>query len=72
MAAVSVTGIVAGGMLEVGMSVPFSQWLFIAACALLPSVGLLISGQAPRQPLRLAAAGHRPPVSASAASAWVS
>ncbi|WP_329084658.1 MULTISPECIES: ATP-binding protein [unclassified Streptosporangium] len=47
MAAVSVAGIVAGGLLEVGMPVPFSQWLFISACVILPSVGLLIAVRRP-------------------------
>lgn len=50
MAAVSVAGMVAGGMLEVGLPVPFSQWLFIAACAILPSVGLLIAVRRPDNP----------------------
>ncbi len=50
MAAVSVVGMVAGGVLEAGMSVPFSQWLFVVACALLPSVGLLIAARRPDNP----------------------
>ncbi|MEU8379381.1 ATP-binding protein [Streptosporangium sp. NPDC048865] len=47
MAAVSVTGIVAGGLLEAGLPVPFGQWLFTVACAILPSVGLLIAVRRP-------------------------
>ncbi|WP_436759012.1 histidine kinase [Streptosporangium sp. V21-05] len=50
MAAVSVTGMVAGGLLEAGMPAPFSQWLFIVACAILPSVGLLIAVRRPDNP----------------------
>ncbi|MFF5112890.1 sensor histidine kinase [Streptosporangium sp. NPDC000509] len=59
MAAVSVAGIVVGCLLAAGTSVPFSEWLFIAACAALPSVGLLIAVRRPDNPygwLLLAAA----------------
>ncbi|GAA4187737.1 hypothetical protein GCM10022252_21800 [Streptosporangium oxazolinicum] len=50
MAAVSVAGIVAGSLLEIGMPVPFGQWLFIVACVILPSVGLLIAVRRPDNP----------------------
>ncbi|MER6827153.1 ATP-binding protein [Streptosporangium sp. NPDC000563] len=59
MAAVSVAGIVAGVLLTGGMSVPFTEWLFLVACAALPSVGLLIALRRPDNPygwLLLAAA----------------
>ncbi|MEV4527112.1 histidine kinase [Streptosporangium sp. NPDC049304] len=59
MAAVSVAGIVAGCLLAARMSVPFSEWLFIAVCTALPSVGLLIAVRRPDNPygwLLLAAA----------------
>jgi len=50
MAAVSVAGIVAGVLVTAELSMPFSEWLFIAACAALPSVGLLIAVRRPDNP----------------------
>ncbi|GGK52717.1 hypothetical protein Ppa06_06310 [Planomonospora parontospora subsp. parontospora] len=40
-------GIVAGAVMETGLPVPFTQWVFIAACLSLPALGLLIARRRP-------------------------
>ncbi|GAA3087213.1 sensor histidine kinase [Streptosporangium carneum] len=47
MAAVAAAGVVAGGLLETGMPAPPSQWLFVATCLIMPTVGWLVAARRP-------------------------
>ncbi|MEZ0073975.1 sensor histidine kinase [Planotetraspora sp. GP83] len=47
MAAVAATGVVAGALLETGLPVPASQWLFIVVALILPALGWLIAARRP-------------------------
>ncbi|MEU7983424.1 ATP-binding protein [Streptosporangium canum] len=47
LATVAAAGIVAGGLMETGLPAPFSQWLFIAVCMLLRTIGWLVAARRP-------------------------
>ncbi|MBB2913953.1 signal transduction histidine kinase [Streptosporangium becharense] len=49
-AGVAAAGIVTGSLLETGLPVPFTQWLFIGMCLALPAVGWLIAARRPDNP----------------------